>query len=137
MSNGEERMQILSMVAEGKISAEEGARLLGAVGGAPDTARPAVARAVDADGGAGRARWFKVRVTDAATGRDRVNVTLPLGLVNYGLKLGRRFAPRIDAEGLGHVDLDDVADAIASGAIGRIVEVYDEDEGHRVEVFVE
>ncbi|MFN8424369.1 MAG: hypothetical protein U0802_26635 [Candidatus Binatia bacterium] len=136
MSNGEERLQILNMVAEGKISAEEGARLLGAVGAAADAARPAGARGRRRQA-EGRARWFKVRVTDAATGRDRVNVTLPLGLVNYGLKLGRRFAPRIEAEGLGHVDLDDVADAIASGAIGRIVEVYDEDEGQRVEIFVE
>lgn len=135
MSNGEERLQILNMVAAGKISAEEGARLLGAIGAAPSA--PAGVRSDGGDGAAGRARWFKVRVTDASTGRDRVNVTLPLGLVNYGLKLGRRFAPRLDAEGFGHVDLDDVADAIASGAIGRIVEVVDEDEGQRVEIFVE
>jgi len=57
--------------------------------------------------------------------------------VNYGLKLGRRFTPQIDGERLGAVDLDDVADAIASGAIGRIVDVYDDDEGQRVEIFVE
>ena len=130
MSNPDERLRILNMVAEGRVSAEEGARLLGALGGASSSTAPS-------GGGEGRAKWFKVRVTDAATGRDRVNVTLPLGIVNYGLKLGRRFAPNIDVDGLGHVDLDDVAEQIASGAIGRIVEVYDEDEGQRVEIFVE
>lgn len=132
MSGSEERLRILNLVAEGKVSAEEGARLLGALGGAAGATAGAAGTAGD-----GRARWFKVRVTDAATGRDRVNVTLPLGLVNYGLKLGRRFAPRIDGDVMGGVDLDEVAEAIASGAIGRIVEVYDEDEGQRVEITVE
>lgn len=129
MSGSEERLRILNLVAEGKVSAEEGARLLGALGGAGGATAGAA--------GDGRARWFKVRITDAATGRDRVNVTLPLGLVNYGLKLGRRFAPQIDGDVMGGVDLDQVAEAIASGAIGRIVEVYDEDEGQRVEITVE
>ena len=132
MSGSEERLRILNLVAEGKVSAEEGARLLGALGGAAGATAGAAGAAGD-----GRARWFKVRITDAATGRDRVNVTLPLGLVNYGLKLGRRFAPQIDGDVVGGVDLDEVAEAIASGAIGRIVEVYDEDEGQRVEIVVE
>ncbi len=133
MSDNDERMRILNLVAEGRLSAEEGARLLAA--GSRPPAGDGGAGGAGGDGG--RARWFKVRVTDAATGRDRVNVTLPLGLVNYGLKLGRRFTPQIDGERLGAVDLDDVADAIASGAIGRIVDVYDDDEGQRVEIFVE
>ncbi|MBK6769350.1 MAG: hypothetical protein IPG72_10170 [Ardenticatenales bacterium] len=133
MSNADERLRILNMVAEGRVSAEEGARLLGALSGA----MPSAAGTPGVHDGEGRAKWFKVRVTDAATGRDRVNVTLPLGIVNYGLKLGRRFAPHIEGDAFSHVDLDDVADAIASGAIGRIVEVYDEDEGQRVEIFVE
>ena len=122
MATSEERMQILQLVASGKITAEEGSRLLRALekGSQP------------AEGTAAQPRLFKIRITDLATGKDKVNVTIPMSLVNVGVKMGARFTP--DMEG---VNLDEVITAIRQGAHGRIVDVTDEREGERVEIYVE
>ena len=125
MATTEERMQILKMIEEGKISAQDGAELL---------------RALDQDKkppttplrGASAPRWFRVRVTDMATGRTKVNVNIPMGLVNVGIKMGARFAPEVDS-----IDYDDIMSAIQSGQQGKIMDVTDEEDGERVEIFVE
>jgi len=122
MATSEERMQILKMVADGKISAEEGAKLLKAL---EEGSRPKPPPSPEP-------RWFKVRVTDLATGRNKVNVNIPMGLVNVGLKMGARFTPEV--EGL---NFDEVIAAIKGGAHGRIVDMTDESEGERVEIYVE
>jgi hypothetical protein len=119
----EERARILQMVSEGKITAEEGARLIGAL--RSGSASPQEPRA-------GTARWFRVRVTDMATGRTKVNVNLPLTLVKAGLKMGARFAPDME-----ELDWNELVTAIQEGASGKIVEVEDEEDGERVEVYVE
>ena len=122
MATSEERMQILEMVASGKITAEEGSRLLRAL---EKGSQPAETRSA-------QPRMLKIRITDLATGKDRVNVSIPMSLVNVGMKMGARFAPEIEG-----VNLDEVMVAIRHGAHGRIVDVTDEEEGERVEIFVE
>jgi len=119
-------MQILKMVAERKISAEEAARLLSAL--EPEKRRDSG----PGPGGPGAPRWFRVRVTDLETGRTKVNVNLPMSLVNVGIKMGARFAP--DVEGL---DVEHIVEQIRSGAQGKIVDVEDGEDGERVEIYVE
>jgi len=92
MTTVEERMQILKMIEEGKISAEEGAKLLQALAGKSEKRRTSSTLA------GSEARWLRVRVTDLDTGRNTVNVNIPMSLVTVGLKMGARFAP--DVEGL-------------------------------------
>lgn len=125
-SVAEERAQILKMVGEGKITAEEGARLLKAVASNDRRGRPA------GSGGAFRGRWLRVRVFNASTGQPKVNVNLPMGLVGIGLRLGAQFAPE-----LADVDMEEVMAAIEEGAQGKIVEVEDAEDGERVEIFIE
>ena len=122
----EERARILQMVSENKIDAQEAARLLGALNSPPE-----------ADGDAenartGRARWFRVRVTDMETGRTKVNVNLPLSLVRVGLRMGAHFAPEVQ-----ELDWDELMEAIQDGAAGKLVEVEDMEDGEKVEVYVE
>jgi len=125
MATVEERMQILKMIEEGKISAEEGAKLLQALAGKNEKRR--------STGGAGdEPRWLRVRVTDLDSGRNKVNVNIPMSLVNVGIKMGARFAPNI--EGL---DYEEISQAIKAGAQGKIVDVVDEEDGERVEIFIE
>ena len=95
MPTAEERLRILKMISERQITAEEGARLLEALRAAgPDaTGRHA----------AGRARWLRVRVTDRTSGRAKLNVTIPIGLVDVGLKMGARFAPEMADMDLGAI----------------------------------
>jgi hypothetical protein len=46
--------------------------------------------------------------------------------------MGARFAPGLEAE-----QMQAVADALRSGAVGKIVDVTDEEDGEHVEIFVE
>ncbi|HRQ24996.1 MAG TPA: hypothetical protein PLF42_16330, partial [Anaerolineales bacterium] len=74
-------MKILKLIEEGKISAEEGAKLLSALS---DSSRgiPAPPRPPGVPGGP--ARWLRVRVTDTRTGRSKASVQIPLALVDAG-----------------------------------------------------
>ncbi len=125
MTTAEERLRILEMVREGKISAEEGARLLQALrqGEAQHAPPPPPPRAP---------RMLRVRITDMKSGRTKVNVNIPLSLVNVGIKLGARFAPNS-----ANVDYDAIMEAIRQGASGVIADVEDHDSGEHVEVWVE
>ena len=82
--------------------------------------------------GASAPRWFRVRITDTATGKNKVNVNIPMGLVNVGMKMGARFAPEIEG-----VDFDELVEMIRSGAQGKVIDVIDDEEGEHVEIFVE
>jgi len=124
MATPDERMKILKLLEEGKLSAEEAARLLKALGKGKSEKRPVAA--------GGQAKWLRVRVTDLKSGRTSVNVNLPMSLVNVGLKLGAQFVP--DSEG---IDFRQVQEALRAGLTGKIVDVEDVDEGQRVEIYVE
>ena len=138
MATMEERMKILQMVQEGKITPEDAAQLLEAINTGsqvPAPRRPAAPPEPPEPlaGGLGRKpRWLRVRVTDTDSGRPRVNVRLPVSMVSVGLKMGSKFAPQV--EGL---DADQLMQIIESGELGQIVDVYDEEDGEHVEVFLE
>jgi hypothetical protein len=127
MASADERMQILRMIEEGKISAADGAELLRALGKDKSSPPPSPLK-----GGASNPRWFRVRVTDTFSGRNKVNVNIPFGLVNVGLKMGARFVPDME-DG----QLQELMAAIRSGQQGKVIDVTDEESGERVEIFVE
>jgi hypothetical protein len=172
MASSEERLHILKMIQEGKLTAEQGAQLIEALeeiagagpagsptgfpggtpgrspGGHPGTPKPGphpaedappgvpaweVARPETAGPGAGRSsRWFRVRVTDVQTGKTRVNLRLPVHLVQAGLKMGARFSPEVQS-----LDPDQLMKFIKSGEVGKLVDVVDDEDGEHVEVFIE
>ena len=129
MATTEERIKILKMIEEGKITAEEGAKLLAALAESRRMPPPPPAAMA---GSGGEARWFRVRVTDMATGKTKVNVNIPMGLVNVGIKMGARFAPGLETE-----QMEAIAEALKSGAMGKIIDVTDDEDGEHVEIFVE
>ena len=61
-----------------------------------------------------------------------MNVTVPMGLVSAGLRMAERFAPEFAG-----FDMGELEELIASGAGGKIVEVLDEEDNERVEIYVE
>ena len=65
-------------------------------------------------------------------GKNRVNVRLPLGMVNAGIRMGMRFSPEV--EGL---DTARLAEALAAGETGQIMDIYDDEDGEHVEVYIE
>ncbi len=127
MASAEERMKILKMIEEGKLSAEDGAKLLAALSdGRRGQASAASARA------AGAGRWLRIRVTDIATGRSKASVQIPLGLIDAGMKIGAHFAPEVEG-----VDMSNVMDAVRAGMTGKIIDVTDDEDGEHVEIYVE
>jgi hypothetical protein len=128
MANSEERMKILKMIEEGKISADEGSKLLAALSdsrrGMPTPPRP--------PGVGGAARWLRIRVTDTRTGRSKASVQIPLALVDAGMKIGAHFAPEVEG-----VDMSNVMDSIRMGVTGKIIDVVDDEDGEHVEIYVE
>jgi hypothetical protein len=123
MANRQERAKILKMIESGKITAEEGSRLLAAL---------MKAQSQKQDISHEKAKWLRVRVSEIDTGKTTVNVNLPIGLVDVGLRMGARFAP--DVEG---IELEELSDALRSGMTGKIVDIVDEAEGQRVEIYFE
>lgn len=127
MATAEERLKILNMIAEGKITAEDGAQLLGAL---KDTDRKAAPPGPGFAPGE-EARYMRILVS-GLDGRQKVNVNIPMNLVNVGLRMGAKFAPDMDG-----LDLEDLMSAIRSGARGKIIDVTDNDSGEHVEIYVE
>lgn len=126
MANAEERMKILKMIEEGKISAEDGAKLLAALSEGRRSTASTPSRA------AGAGHWLRIRVTDTATGRSKASVQIPLGLIDAGMKIGAHFAPEVEG-----VDMSYVMDALRSGMTGKIIDVVDEEDGEHVEIYVD
>jgi hypothetical protein len=126
MASSEERMKILKMIEEGKLSAEEGTKLLAALSEKrmPTPPRP--------PGMPGAPRWLRIRVTDVRSGRSKASVQIPLALVDAGMKIGAHFAPEVEG-----VDMSNVMEALRSGVTGKIIDVTDEEDGEHVEIYVE
>jgi hypothetical protein len=123
MATTEERMKILKMIEEGKVSAEEGAKLLAALASANHPIS-----GLSASG----AKWLRVRVTDVNTGRSKATVQIPISLMEAGMKIGAHFAPEIDG-----VNMDQLMEALRTGMTGKIIDVTDDEDGEHVEIFVE
>jgi hypothetical protein len=118
--DSEERLRILKMIESGQVNAEDGARLLEAFDREPVVEpRP-------------RTRMLRIRITDLARQRGKIEVRIPLSLINVGLRLGAKLAPRVTNEQLQHLTHE-----VERGATGRVFEVHDLEEGERIEVFVE
>ncbi|GAC1349115.1 MAG: hypothetical protein NVSMB27_19200 [Ktedonobacteraceae bacterium] len=119
----DERDRILHLVESGKVTAAEAAQLL-------DTLEQKYENA----GGQKRKRnrIARVRVTNLVTNRQKASVTIPVSLINVGLRLGTRLVPQISGSAL-----EDLLRAIESGATGRLLDLQDLEEGERVEIFAE
>ena len=129
MATTEERMKILQMIQEGKITAEEGAKLLSALtSSAKDRG---LARRMG--GRSGNARWLRVRVTDMASGKSKVNVNLPLSLIDAGLNIAGHFADDLEVDDI----MSAVREALDENLSGKIIDVVDGDDGEHVEIFIE
>ena len=116
-----EQERVLKLLEEKKITAEEAARLLDAIKGS--------------GGGGGRNRFLKVRVYDRESDRAKVNVTLPIGLVKWGMNfIPDKAKAQIEEQ---EIDLKMITEALEKGITGKIVDVEDDEKNQHVEVWLE
>jgi len=126
----EERIRVLQMLKEDKITAEEALSLLEAMEASTEVSESDVPQTP--------ARWLKIRVTDLGANKPKVMVNLPMKLVNWALKTGSKFSSvsGVDLDEMG-VDLNDLSEALSYGFRGKLIDVIDEDEGQHVEIVIE
>ncbi len=127
---GEELKKILNMVEEGIITADEAESLI---------------RAMDDEGSntnfseedrGRRNRFIRIRVSEG--GESKVNINIPLSLVDIATKVGTKFIPYDEipnGEDLKDIDWDEIVAAIKEGTSGKIVDI--QDGGDSVEIYVE
>lgn len=147
--DADEHLQVLRLLENGEITADEAGHLLDALDADPDpvnsTASTSTAAAAGPAGtgengqsgprqdGVGAAKLppprLRVRVSDTVSGKARVNITIPLGFLDAGYRLARRIAPdRVP-------DRDSFQSAIRDGFRGHLIDVNEGDE--HVEILVE
>jgi len=124
----EEQLKILKMIEEGTISAEEGSKLLSSIEKSSET--------IGVENKGTGAKWLRIKVlSNEKGGKNKVNVNVPIALVETGLKIGKSFDKDLE-ESMKDIDIAEILELIKSGAEGKIVEV-ETDEGDTVEVYVE
>lgn len=109
-----ERVRILRMLEEGKVSVDEAARLLDALEGG-------------GDGNAPRAR--RIRITVRESGLSPLHVTIPVGLVERLARLAEH------ASRPGAVSAEAIVRLVAEGKEDKLLEIEHGDQ--RIEIFAE
>ena len=126
MVTSEERMKILKMISDGKITAEEGSRLISTLSQKSEKEIKYAKRSLSN-------QMLRVRVTDMSTGKAKVNVNVPMKLVDAGLNIAAQFTPEMENAQM----MEAVKEALAENMSGKIVDVVDEEDQEHVEIFIE
>ena len=131
MAMNEDRKRVLSMLAEGKITADEAERLLGAMEREP-AAAPAAGFARSRANGAPKYMRVTVDANEPGKGPKKVNIRVPMQLLRAGVRLGSLIPPHarervneamrrngldIDINQLKPENLDDLIDQISDVAL--------------------
>ncbi len=147
--NNEEK-QVLDMLAQGKITADEAARLLGRLRGPEGTAdsppigagpsTPGATAAAAESRGTGAAAKY-LRVTVDSTDGDKVNIRVPLELVRTGIQLGAMLPSeareKLDARGIDISRLGGMEGERLVEALRELTVDVDSAKGERIRIFCE
>ena len=68
-----------------------------------------------------------------ASGKTKVNVNVPMKLVDAGLNIAAQFAPEVQDAQM----MEAVKEALSEDVRGKIVDVIDEEDQEHVEIFIE
>ena len=123
----EEIKKVLEMLEEKKVTSEEAAELLEALRESK--------KAEEDIPPAKRKRFLKIHVTKGD--KPQVNVTLPFGLINWGLNIASKMGKNtIDIGGEEiPINMEELSKAINDPEFtGKIIDVDDEEEGKHVEI---
>ncbi|MEA5078208.1 MAG: hypothetical protein VB013_06520 [Anaerolineaceae bacterium] len=126
MTSSDERLRVLKLIEEGKISASEAVSMLDAASKPENETGESTVVANEPP------RYIHVLVTDMDSGKARVNIRMPINLVNTGIKMGAHLSTEINV-----LDTNQINDYIKRGVTGQVLDVMDDDEGERVQIFLE
>ena len=124
----EEIKKVLEILKEGKINDDEAAELLAAL---KETKEQEEIIPLSTK----KKRFLKIHVTKGE--KPQVNVTIPFGLVNWGLNLANKLGKNtVNVEGKEiPIDMEELNQAMNDPEFsGKIVDVLDEEKGEHVEI---
>ena len=128
MATEEERLKILKMIQEKKITAEEGIQLLEAMAGPAAPVKPSAPQIVPGH----EPKFLRIHITDIRNDRILVNIRLPISVINAGFKMGARFSPEVQG-----MDAEQLLRFVKAGVTGQVVDIQDEENAEHVEIFLE
>jgi hypothetical protein len=128
MPTAKEKLKIIQMLKDKEISTVEAAELLKAMDSSDSGKSGEQPHTKEIK----RGKWMRVRVTDIGTGKIKVNLKLPIGILKTGLKLGAQFSPK-----LREMDPAKLLEAIQEGGPGKIVDVNEPDDNEHVEIIID
>ncbi len=120
MVTAQERLKVLEMLEAGKISSDEAAKLLIAVG--EEDAHPAAV---------GRGRWLTIRVKEGE--KTAVNVRIPLKLAEWALRL----VPEkyLEKQGITGVEILELVRQVQGAGKTQLIDVHDG--GEHIQIAIE
>ena len=133
MALSEERQQVLHMVEQGTITADEGALLINALGGEEHEA--AVEEHPEAPvEAAATADDVQLRIALASGDGQVVTLILPLQLARFALPLFD--LPHAALLGEHGIDVNRIREALRAGEPCDVLDYQDEESGHRVQIVI-
>lgn len=151
------RVEILDLLARGKLTIDEALTLLDLpfsshenerIGKAESTAAESIAQesgqekvtrlAVEeipdsaAPDKLDEPRWLRIQVDHLSTGKSKVRVNLPFGMVRFGLGMARLFAPQEVGPNLAQLE-----SAWSETGSGLVLEVQDDESNEHVRIYFE
>ncbi|MCF7944024.1 MAG: hypothetical protein K9L75_00635 [Spirochaetia bacterium] len=140
----EERMRVLQMIADGKISAEEGAQLLESMGEEAADSRNSHTELSSYNGAEGqekgglsgiKGKKLRIQVRSRETGKVKVNLKIPLRLA----RIAEKFVPKeakkeMEEQG---INISQIVDSLDELEDATLVDVSDEDSGEDIRIYIE
>ena len=77
-------------------------------------------------------RWLRIRVNQLNSGKNKVSVNIPYGMVKFGLGVAQVFSPELKG-----VNLNEVGEMISRADSGLLVDVKDEESNEQVRIYFE
>ena len=128
MTTAEERLKVLQMLKDKKISVDEASDLLNTL----EKSSSEEVLGIPGKSNFQQGKWMRVSVTDVSSGRSKVNLKLPIGVVKAGIKLGAKFSPELE-----EVNSAKLMEAIQEGGTGKIIDVNDDEDNEHIEIYID
>lgn len=121
----EDELKILKMIEAGTITADEGMKLLEAIGGGDKKRQNTTKKTL---------KVIRLNIFDEHK-NNQLDIKLPLALFKAGVKIGEKFSP--DLQGvMEEINYDEILKSINEGATGEITTIKTHD-GHSIQIFFE
>jgi hypothetical protein len=130
MTTSEERFSILKKIQEGSLTSEEGVKSLNALERGESS--PIGNTEGNFNSAMGRSRWMRVMILDLDTSREKINIRLPVNVVEAGYRMGARYVPYKWSENSAKI-----LRATRSGKTGTVVDASDIKSRERIVIILE